>query len=261
MEQFAVAKDNTTFMADQWGVLYSADQSILHYYPAGRAWPYYNVNAATTTIKDYAFSSCRNLVNLFIPNSVTSFKTDDYSSDSCINNCPSITICCYKGSAAASYAISNSLTAWYMDNYKMQGINVVGLPEYTVVNAQGQVLSCPAYVTATYGDKELQLDDYTIQPVSGSGQQTLTFTSGGVSTQIKANVIRQGDINGNATAQSDIDASDMQCLYELLTTGQCQSQIKNREDLELVADVNNDDHVDVYDLQMLYEAVSGISKL
>ena len=77
----------------------------------------------------------------------------------------------------------------------------------------------------------------------------------------RANVIRQGDINGNATAQSDIDASDMQCLYELLTTGQCQSQIKNREDLELVADVNNDDHVDVYDLQMLYEAVSGISKL
>lgn len=260
LAQFAVVKGNTAFMADQWGVLYSRDQTMLHYYPAGRAWPYYNVSDSTTTIGSYAFSSCQNLVNLFVPKTVTSFKTTYYSASG-ISNCPSITICCYKGSAAASYAISNSLTAWYMDNYKMQGINVVGLPEYTVVNAQGQVLSCPAYVTATYGDKELQLDDYTIQPVSGSGQQTLTFTSGGVSTQIKANVIRQGDINGNATAQSDIDASDMQCLYELLTTGQCQSQIKNREDLELVADVNNDDHVDVYDLQMLYEAVSGISKL
>lgn len=260
LAQFAVAKGNTAFMADQWGVLYSKDQTTLHYYPAGRAWPYYNVSDSTTTIGSYAFSSCQNLVNLFVPKTVTSFKTTYYSASG-ISNCPSITICCYKGSAAASYAISNSLTAWYMDNYKMQGIKVTGLPEYTVVSTQGQVLSCPAYVTATYGDKELQLDDYTIQPVSGSGQQTLTFTSGGVSTQIKANVIRQGDINGNATAQSDIDASDMQCLYELLTTGQCQSQIKNREDLELVADVNNDDHVDVYDLQMLYEAVSGISKL
>lgn len=260
LAQFAVVKGNTAFMADRWGVLYSRDQTMLHYYPAGRAWPYYNVSDSTTTIGSYAFSSCQNLVNLFVPKTVTSFKTTYYSASG-ISNCPSITICCYKGSAAASYAISNSLTAWYMDNYKMQGINVVGLPEYTVVNAQGQVLSCSAYVTATYGDKELQLDDYDVQVTSGSGQQTLTFTSGGVSTQIKANVIRQGDINGNATAQSDIDASDMQCLYELLTTGQCQSQIKNRKDLELVADVNNDDHVDVYDLQMLYEAVSGISKL
>ena len=260
LAQFAVAKGNTAFMADQWGVLYSRDQTMLHYYPAGRAWPYYNVSDSTTTIGSYAFSSCQNLVNLFVPKTVTSFKTTYYSA-SCISNCPSITICCYKGSAAASYAISNSLTAWYMDNYKMQGINVKKLPEYAVVNAQGQVLSCSAYVTATYGDKELQLDNYTIQPVSGCGQQTLTFTSGNVSTEVKANVIRQGNINGNATAQSDIDASDMQCLYELLTTGQCQSQIKNREDLELVADVNNDDHVDVYDLQLLYEVVSGISKL
>lgn len=260
LAQFAVAKGNTAFMADRWGVLYSRDQTMLHYYPAGRAWPYYNVSDSTTTIGSYAFSSCQNLVNLFVPKTVTSFKTTYYSA-SCISNCPSITICCYKGSAAASYAISNSLTAWYMDNYKMQGINVKKLPEYAIVNAQGQVLSCSAYVTATYGDKELQLDNYTIQPVSGCGQQTLTFTSGNVSTEVKANVIRQGNINGNATAQSDIDASDMQCLYELLTTGQCQSQIKNREDLELVADVNNDDHVDVYDLQMLYEAVSGISKL
>lgn len=260
LAQFAVVKGNTAFMADRWGVLYSRDQTMLHYYPAGRAWPYYNVSDSTTTIGSYAFSSCQNLVNLFVPKTVTSFKTTYYSASG-ISNCPSITICCYKGSAAASYAISNSLTAWYMDNYKMQGINVVGLPEYTVVNAQGQVLSCSAYVTATYGDKELQLDDYDVQVTSGSGQQTLTFTSGGVSTQIKANVIRQGDINGNATAQSDIDASDMQCLYELLTTGQCPSQIKNREDLELVADVNNDDHLDVYDLQLLYEAVSGISTL
>lgn len=257
LAQFAVTKGNTAFMADQWGVLYSKDQKTLHYYPSGRSWPYYNVSNSTTTIGSYAFSSCQNLVNLFVPKTVTSFKTTYYSASG-ISNCPSITICCYKGSAAASYAISNSLTAWYMDNYKMQGIKVTGLPEYTVVSTQGQVLSCPAYVTATYGDKELQLDDYTIQPVSGSGQQTLTFTSGGVSTQIKANVIRQGDINGNATAQSDIDASDMQCLYTYLTTGKNEGKLKGSEYFDLVADVNDDDAINVYDLQRLYEAVNGM---
>lgn len=258
LAQFAVAKGNTAFMADQCGVLYSRDQTMLHYYPAGRAWPYYNVSDSTTTIGSYAFSSCQNLVNLFVPKTVTSFKTTYYSASG-ISNCPSITICCYKGSAAASYAISNSLTAWYMDNYKMQGINVAGLPEYTVVSTQGQVLSCPAYVTATYGDKELQLDDYTIQPVSGYGEQTLTFSSGGVSTQVKANVIRQGDINGNATAQGDIDVSDAQCLYTYLATGENIGQIKDTSAFALVSDINNDGSVDVYDLQWLYETICGNS--
>lgn len=271
LTRFSVVSGNTAFTADEWGVLYSKDMSVLRYYPSARPWPYYNVAESATAIAENAFTYCDKLVNLFIPKTVTRFGVYqrnyngvlnyEGSSTSGISNCPNTTVCCYMDSAAARYAINNSLTWWYMDNYDMQGIKVTGLPEYTVVNAQGQVLSCSAYVTAQYGDKELQLDDYTIQPVSGYGEQTLTFSSGGVSTQIKANVIRQGDINGNATAQSDIDASDMQCLYELLTTGQCQSQIKNREDLELVADVNNDDHVDVYDLQMLYEAVSGISKL
>ena len=228
IEQFAVAKGNTTFMADQWGVLYSKDQTMLHYYPSGRAWPYYNVSDSTTTIGSYAFSSCQNLVNLFVPKTVTSFKTTYYSA-SCISSCPSTTICCYKGSAAASYAISNGLTAWYMDNYDMQGIKVTGLPEYTVVNTQGQVLSCSAYVTAQYGDKELQLDDYTIQPVSGYGEQTLTFSSGGFTAMATANVIRQGNVNGAVTAQGDIDAGDMQCLYTYLTTGENEGQIKDAE--------------------------------
>lgn len=257
LAQFAVAKGNTAFMADQWGVLYSRDQTMLHYYPAGRAWPYYNVSDSTTTIGSYAFSSCQNLVNLFVPKTVTSFKTTYYSA-SCISNCPSITICCYKGSAAASYAISNSLTAWYMDNYKMQGINVGKLPEYVVVNSQGQLLTTP-YVTATYGDKELQLDDYDVQVTGGSGQHTLTFTSGGVSTQVKANVIRQGDINGNATAQGDIDVSDVQCLYTYLATGENTGKIKDASAFDLVSDLNNDGSVDIYDLQLLYETICGNS--
>lgn len=259
LAQFAVAKGNTAFMADQWGVLYSRDQTMLHYYPAGRAWPYYNVSDSTTTIGSYAFSSCQNLVNLFVPKTVTSFKTTYYSASG-ISNCPSITICCYKGSAAASYAISNSLTAWYMDNYDMQGIKVTGLPEYTVVNTQGQVLSCSAYVTAQYGDKELQLDDYTIQPVSGYGEQTLTFSSGGFTAMATANVIRQGNVNGAVTAQGDIDAGDMQCLYTYLTTGENEGQIKDAEAFALAADANGDGKADVYDLQRLYEAVSGINE-
>lgn len=187
LARFSVAPGNTAFTADKWGVLYSKDMSVLRYYPSARPWPYYNVAESATAIAESAFSYCDKLVNLFIPKTVTRFGVyqNNYNGSlsygggnaSCISNCPSITICCYKGSAAASYAISNSLTAWYMDNYKMQGINVKKLPEYVVVNSQGQLLTTP-YVTATYGDKELQLDDYDVQVTSGSGRQTLTFTSG-----------------------------------------------------------------------------------
>ena len=258
LAQFAVAKGNTAFMADQWGVLYSRDQTMLHYYPAGRAWPYYNVSDSTTTIGSYAFSSCQNLVNLFVPKTVTNFKTYEYDDTPRIDNCPSTTICCYKGSAAARYAIDNGLTPWYMDNYKMQGINMGKLPEYVIVNSQGQLLTTP-YVTATYGDKELQLDDYDVQVTGGSGQQTLTFTSGGVSTQIKANVIRQGDINGNATAQGDIDVNDVQCLYTYLVAGENTGKIKDASAFDLVSDLNNDGSVDIYDLQLLYETICGNS--
>ena len=267
LARFSVAPGNTAFTVDKWGVLYSKDMSVLRYYPSARPWPYYNVAESATAIAEGAFTYCDKLVNLFIPKTVTRFGVyqNNYngnliyegSSTYCISDCPNTTVCCYMDSAAARYAINNSLAWWYMDNYKMQGINVVGLPEYTVVNAQGQVLSCSAYVTATYGDKELQLDDYDVQVTGGSGQQTLTFTSGGVSTQIKANVIRQGDINGNATAQGDIDVSDVQCLYTYLATGENTGKIKDANAFSLVSDINNDGSVDIYDLQLLYETIIG----
>ena len=105
------------------------------------------------------------------------------------------------------------------------------------------------------------MDDYDVQVTGGSGQHTLTFTSGGVSTQVKANVIRQGDINGNATAQGDIDidVSDVQCLYTYLATGENTGKIKDASAFDLVSDLNNDGSVDIYDLQLLYETICGNS--
>lgn len=258
IERFAVASGNTTFMADQWGVLYSADQTTLYYYPSGRAWPYYNVNAATTCIGTYAFTYCNNLVNLFVPESVTSFTTTSYDTTLCIYNCPGTTICCYKGSPIASYAIENGLTPWYMDNYALQGITVEELPEYAVVDTDGELLNAP-YVTATYGDRKLQLDDYEVEYTGTYGKQALTFSSGNVSTEVEATVLRRGNVNGDTTAgQADIDASDMQCLYTYLTTGENEGKVTDTAYFDLVADINGDGSIDVYDLQRLYEAVSGV---
>lgn len=258
ISQFVVSAGNTAFAADQWGVLYSRDMSVLRYYPAGREWPYYNVNDRTRTIDAFAFMNCGELVNVYIPKTVTTLELE------AISQCPMVTFCVYCDSAADRYMSQHSLTAWYMDNCTLQNIEIIHLPDQ-VISAKNKVFASSLYAKGAYSNEgqtiELQLEDYTLSFSQPYGKQEVTLTSGGKTVTFEAPVIRQGNINGNATAQSDIDASDMQCLYTYLATGENIGQIKDTSAFALVSDINNDGSVDVYDLQLLYEAVSGISKL
>ena len=265
--RFSVAKGNTCFAADKWGVLYNNDLTVLRYYPSARPWPYYNVAETATTITESAFGNCKNLVNLFIPNSVTTFDVcqlwensygyDRYS-DKCITSCPGLTVCCYKDSRTASYANSNGLTAWYMDNYTLQGLSIRSLPEQLVFDVQNTLVSTP-YLTATYGDKQLQVDDYQVQLSKPYGAQTVTFTAGACSASAQATVIRQGDINGDSTTTASVvDVQDMQCLYEYLSTEQISGNLKEDTDyFNIVADVNGDNDINILDYQALYEVTKS----
>lgn len=76
---------------------------------------------------------------------------------------------------------------------------------------------------------------------------------------LTAQIVQRGNVNGATTYGKAIDASDVQCLYEILTIGKYDSScIADKDYLNDVADVNMDGTVDVYDLQLLYETVSGI---
>lgn len=76
---------------------------------------------------------------------------------------------------------------------------------------------------------------------------------------LTAQIVQRGNVNGATTYGKAIDASDVQCLYEILTIGKYDSScITDKDYLNDVADVNMDGTVDVYDLQLLYETVSGI---
>ena len=251
IEKFVVASGNTSFMADQWGVLYSADKTTLYYYPSARTWPYYNVSEATTSIGAGAFTSCKSLVNLFIPRAASSFG------GSCISGCPSVTICCYKGSAAARYAISNGLTSWFMDNYELQGLNIVSLPEQLVFNTQGTLTSVP-YLTASYGDKTLQLDDYQVVLEKPYGTQTVTFTSGDYAASAQTAVVRQGDINGDSTTSASVvDILDLQCMYDYLATDTNTGSLDDQAYFEQVCDFNGDGRINILDYQALYTTIKN----
>lgn len=64
----------------------------------------------------------------------------------------------------------------------------------------------------------------------------------------------QGDINGDGM----VNGSDMQCLYEYLTTGSSTSPLSGKL-LEAGLNVNKAGSIDVYDLQRLYEFINGIN--
>lgn len=66
-----------------------------------------------------------------------------------------------------------------------------------------------------------------------------------------------GNVNGDDN--SCVDVRDVQALYTYLTTGVIEGAYsKNETKFAAAADINGDDEVDVYDLQYLYEIVSGL---
>ena len=173
IESFSVAEDNPNYSSDKWGVLFSKDRSELIQYPSSRIWPYYNVPDETKVIDEYAFYACGNLVNLYIPETVSDME---YRS---VYQCPGVTLCVKLDSPADDYAGENDLTAWYIENYTLQGLEIYQLPEKTVF-AMGEEDFSSLYVTAVYGGKRLQAENYTISYDSKqSGVQTVTVSSEG----------------------------------------------------------------------------------
>lgn len=155
LSEYRVAASNPYFCADQWGVLYSKNKTVLCDYPSARKWPYYNVADEAMEISNSAFGTCANLANLYIPTSVTTIAND------AITNCPGMTVCAYRDSTAYTYAGNHNIPSWAMDNYRLQNIEIYSLPEQTIV-PKGTEDFAGLYVVAN-GGRALQLDDYTLR--------------------------------------------------------------------------------------------------
>ena len=89
---------------------------------------------------------------------------------------------------------------------------------------------------------------------------TVTVKDGEVVSSPNVVLVAAGNINGAAVNGDDVEITDVACLYAFLTTGdRSQSNIDDETYFLAVADTNGDASVDVYDLQLLYETVSGIA--
>lgn len=186
LQKFVVAEDNPAYSSDKWGVLFNKDKTQLLQYPSDRQWPYYNVPDSVRVIWPYAFQNCGNLINLYIPATVSGM------SDNCVANCPSTSLCVYRGSPAAQYAAANNLSYWFLDNYTLQGIYIHTLPEETVF-VMGQEDFSGLYVVGNYGGKELQMDTYTLtyDPYL-AGPQMVTVSNGDKTAQFEITLLESG---------------------------------------------------------------------
>lgn len=174
MEAFFVDADNPSYESDAWNVLFTKGKETLLYYPSARPWPYYNVPEETRQINELAFYGCDPLVNLYLPDSISSISTRGIASTS-------LTVCAYYQSYAARYAEENNLNLWYLDNYELQGIVFEKLPEQQVF-AMGTEDFSGLYVAADYGGVRLQADDYVVSyDPAQSGVQQVTVTYQGKS--------------------------------------------------------------------------------
>ena len=129
--------------------------------------------------------------------------------------------------------------------YNCSNVTSVKLPSTVKIIGASAFLGCAGLTDVYYMAREAQWKAVTIN----TGNERLTAA--------RIHFIMDGDVNGSCGAP---DAGDMQCLYTYLTSGEIVGAYQNNADMFIdLADVNRDGTVDVYDLQRLYEAVSGIN--
>lgn len=146
-------------------------------------------------------------------------------------------------------------------------VSAVGLPEGEAVSLtlmqEDMICSETTSVNGSFTFRHVSAGTYTLLAIrDGYVTHTYQLTVGenGLDN-VAVQLVQRGDVNGAVSSMGKaVDASDMQCLYELLTAGSCESRIDDPKYLETVADINGDGKSDVYDLQRLYEHISGIKE-
>lgn len=212
------------------------------------------LSSGVKEILSNVFGSCTNLKSVTIPASVVKIDDNAFSTSG-------LTIYGAADSKAQSYA---------------KGKDYTFVPLQVIGTVSGDGGDAPVSISITGADDEMteiksadgnyqleKLDPgtYTIA-LTKEGcvpyRSTFTVDESGKANTVDVVLVARGNINGAAVNGEAVEITDVACLYEMLTTGECQSKIADPEYLEAVADVNSDGTVDVYDLQRLYETVSRL---
>lgn len=213
------------------------------------------LSSGVKEILSNVFGSCTNLKSVTIPASVVTIYNNAFSTSE-------LTVYGAADSKAQSYAKGKG--------YTFVPLQVIGTisgdggdapVSISITGADGEMTEIKS-ADGNYQLEKLDPGTYTIA-LTKEGcvpyRSTFTVDESGKANTVDVVLVARGNINGAAVNGEAVEITDVACLYEMLTTGECQSKIADPEYLKAVADVNSDGTVDVYDLQRLYETVSGIA--
>ena len=221
------------------------------------------INLGVSNIGSNMFENCKNLKSIMIPSSVTSIGYDAFF------GCVSLSDVYYGGDEGSWATISitkvgnqplENVYVWFASCG--EGSIIPANATMVVKDENGNTCEVPI-IGGKYSFALLPYGSYTIQvEKSGYIPNEIVWIYTDTNWPPDITLVKRGNINGTGSGVSEIDASDMQCLYTYLTSNKREGKFKDDPIyFAAVADVNGDGHVDVYDLQMLYEAISGINSL
>ena len=137
-------------------------------------------------------------------------------------------------------------------------------PVTIVFKQNGNTVKTATVSGGSYRVSGLPDGSYTLEaskPGCVPRSYTVTVKDGEVVNSPNVVLVATGNVNGVSVSGEDVEITDVACLYRYLTSNdRSQSSIPDEAYFLAVADVNSDGAVDVYDLQLLYETVSGIAK-
>ena len=137
-------------------------------------------------------------------------------------------------------------------------------PVTIVFKQNGNTVKTATVSGGSYRVSGLTDGSYTLEaskPGCVPRSYTVTVKDGEVVNSPNVVLVATGNVNGVSVSGEDVEITDVACLYRYLTANdRSQSSIPDEAYFLAVADVNSDGAVDVYDLQLLYETVSGIAK-
>ena len=210
------------------------------------------------SIRTMAFYGCSNLVSVTLPVSITKIGQMTFG------DCSALTDIYYTGTEEQWKAIpvgygNDALTSAtiHFNSAPTGNSAVTAGATVKVTTADGGTQEVSA-VDGTYSFASLPAGTYTIcVEKTGYVSYKTEFVYTGVNRPPDVTLVKRGDINGAPSDTGDVDAADMQCLFELLATGAYSGSIKDEAYRNAVADVNSDGVVDILDYQALYMHITA----
>lgn len=222
------------------------------------------ISANVSSIGSGAFGLNSNLRGIWVEEDNPNYSSDSYG---VLFNKDKTKLLCCPGGFTGSYRIPASVRSFddrpFYDCRSLtdvtipDGVESIGDYMFTWCTSLASI-TIPNSVTTIGYTAFNKCDSLTDVYYGGNTAQWNSISIGSNNSNLTTAALHlKGDLNNSGR---DADVGDVQCLYAYLTGAAIpDAYADDSSTFLLLADINGDGFIDVYDLQRLYEAVSGVT--